>query len=69
MMGLERNAQHSDEGERGKVLLRFIKDRYSGSATGKTISLRYDNTTGLLREVDEEFESVEAEDYEDKGDY
>ena len=70
MMGLERNAQHADESERSKVVFRFIKDRYAGSATGKTISLRYDTTTGLLREVDEEFTSVEPEDYDDdRGDY
>lgn len=70
MMGLERNAQHTDEAERSKVVFRFIKDRYAGSATGKTISLRYDTTTGLLREVDEEFTSVEPEDYDDdRGDY
>ena len=70
MAGLERNAQHPDESERSKVVFRFIKDRYSGSATGKTISLRYDNTTGLLREVDEEFDSVEPEDYDnERGDY
>jgi len=67
MMGLERNSQHENEQERSKVILRFIKDRYSGSATGKTISLRYDQVTGLLREVDEEFTSVEAEDFEDNG--
>jgi len=69
MMGLERNAQHIDTSERSKVLFRFIKDRYAGSATGTTVSLRYDAITGLLREVDEEFDSLEAEDYEDKGDY
>jgi len=67
MMGLERNAQHPDEPERAKVVFRFIKDRYSGSATGKTISLRYDTVTGLLREVDEEFSSVEPEEYDDNG--
>ena len=69
MMGLERNAQHLDISERSKVIFRFIKDRYAGSATGTTVSLRYDAVTGLLREVDEEFDSVEAEDFEDKGDY
>ena len=69
MMGLERNAQHIDITERSKVIFRFIKDRYAGSATGTTVSLRYDAVTGLLREVDEEFSSVEAEDFEDKGDY
>lgn len=69
MMGLERNAQHVDVSERSKVIFRFIKDRYAGSATGQTISLRYDSVTGLLREVDEEFSSVEAEDYEDRADY
>ena len=61
MYGLERNALHTDQSERAKMIFRTIKDRYAGSATGKTIALRYDSTTGLLREVDEEFESVEAD--------
>lgn len=70
MFGLERNAQHVDVTERSKVLLRFLKDRYSGASTGKTISLRYDIETGLLREVDEEFSSVESdEEFDAERDY
>lgn len=69
MFGFERNSQHEDEGERSKGIFRCIKDRYAGSATGRKLSLRYDSSTGLLREVDEEFSSVADEDFEEKGDY
>jgi len=61
MFGLERNNQHVDVDERKKTILRCLKDRFSGQATGKTFSLRYDSDTGLLKEVDEEWDSVEAE--------
>ena len=64
MMGLERNTQAEALEDRSKVVLRFLKDRYSGSATGQTISLRYDPETGLMREVDEEWSDVEAQSYE-----
>jgi twinkle protein len=61
MFGLERNNQHIDVDERKKTIFRCLKDRFSGQATGMTWSLRYDSETGLLREVDEEWDSVEAE--------
>lgn len=67
MYGLERNAQATTEAERSKVVFRFIKDRYSGTSTGKTISLRYDSSSGLLREVDEEFDSVEPDYFDENG--
>ena len=55
MFGLERNNQHEDVEERKKTILRCLKDRFSGQATGKTFCLKYDSETGLLKEVDEEF--------------
>lgn len=61
MFGLERNNQHKDVEERKKTIFRCLKDRFSGQATGKTWSLRYDTDTGLLREVDEEWDSIETE--------
>lgn len=61
MFGLERNNQHADKEERKKTIFRCLKDRFSGQATGKTFSLRYDDSNGLLREVDEEWDSVAQE--------
>jgi len=53
MIGVERNTIHEDEEERQKGLIRIIKDRFSGQATGKTIGFRYDKDTGILYESDE----------------
>lgn len=61
MYGLERNNQHIEPEERKKTIFRVLKDRFSGQATGKTFSLRYDSGSGLLREVDEEWDSVAAD--------
>lgn len=52
MVGLERNQQADDETQRQTTVLRVLKDRYTGQATGKTIPLHYDETTGLIREAD-----------------
>lgn len=52
MFGLERDQQADDPADRAVTTLRCLKDRYSGSGTGKTWSLRYDEPTGLLSEVD-----------------
>lgn len=65
MYGLERNNQHPEPPERQKMIFRILKDRYSGQSTGKTFSFRYDNHTGLLREVDEEWVTVESDTYTD----
>jgi twinkle protein len=50
MFGLERDQQADDPDDRALTTLRCLKDRYSGSATGKTWGLRYDDKTGLLAE-------------------
>lgn len=47
MFGLERNTQGEDEESR-ITTFRVIKDRNTGQATGKTLPLGYDITTGLL---------------------
>jgi twinkle protein len=53
MLGVERNTIAEDPDERQKGLIRVIKDRFSGEATGQTIGFRYDTTTGTLMESDE----------------
>lgn len=53
--GLERNQQSEDEDVRHTTTLRCLKDRYTGLATGKTISIKYEKDTGLLKEVSETF--------------
>lgn len=50
MFGLERNQQADDEAERQTTTFRVLKDRYTGNATGRTIQLGYDETTGRLFE-------------------
>lgn len=53
-IGLERDQQAEDEEERRTTTVRFLKDRYTGRATGSTFQLRYDFANGRLSEVDEE---------------
>ena len=47
MFGLERNTQDKD---RKPTVLRVLKHRFYGSATGKTFGLAFDEATGLLSE-------------------
>lgn len=56
MMGVERNTLHPDPAERNKGLIRCIKDRFSGRATGHTIGFVYDTDSGLCLETEEEFD-------------
>jgi twinkle protein len=53
MMGVERNTIAEELEERQKGLIRIIKDRFSGQATGLTIGFRYDVDTGQLLEADD----------------
>lgn len=48
--GLERNPQHEDPEIAQQTTFRCLKDRYTGRATGKTITLAYDPATGLISE-------------------
>jgi twinkle protein len=48
--GLERNPQHEDAEIAQQTTLRCLKDRYTGRATGKLITLAYDAGTGLISE-------------------
>ena len=53
MLGVERNTIHEDYNERQKGIVRCIKDRFSGKATGQTIGFIYDQETGMMLESDE----------------
>jgi twinkle protein len=63
MFGLERNTQAEDPNERDIGLLRVIKDRFTGQATGKTFHLRYDPITGLLNPIDPDVEALLTEEF------
>ena len=65
MFGLERNQQADTPEERSTTRLRCLKDRYTGQATGKVVSLRYDDASGLLNEVDEVFDETTGGDNAD----
>ena len=51
MLGLERDQQADDVATRQTTVLRVLKDRYTGQATGQTIYLGYDGETGVLFET------------------
>ena len=60
MIGLERNQQASDEEVRGTTIMRILKDRYTGRASGFTQAFGYDNKTGrLFEKQDCPFDTVE----------
>lgn len=48
MFGLERNQQAEDEAERHRTTFRILKDRYTGQATGHTLTMGYDGETGRI---------------------
>lgn len=48
MFGLERDQQAEDEAERQETTFRVLKDRYTGQATGHTLTLGYDSDTGRI---------------------
>lgn len=49
-IGIERNQQAADLGERCTSTIRVLKDRITGRSTGETFEARYDQATGLLSE-------------------
>lgn len=70
MLGVERNTLHEDPEERNKGLVRVVKDRYIGTATGNTISFMYDADTGLCLEMADENFVVESDvDGDDREDF
>ena len=56
MFGIERNTLHEEPEERNKGLIRVLKDRFSGSATGRTVGFYYDKDTGLVHETEVDFQ-------------
>lgn len=56
--GLERNPQDDDPLMAQQSILRCLKDRYTGRATGKLIPLQYDTKSGLISEASE-FRQIE----------
>lgn len=57
VFGIERD-QQSDEDDKDYSLLRGLKDRYTGRATGKTLGFFYDTTTGQKHEVEHQDKSL-----------
>lgn len=55
LFGYERNQQAEDEQERNTTTFRVLKDRNTGLATGHTIKLFYDHSTGRMQEVVDPF--------------
>lgn len=68
MFGIERNTLHEDPDERNKGLIRILKDRFSGNATGRTVGFRYEKTTGIVYESDDDFE-IEQTEAKDDSDF
>ena len=63
LFGMERNQQAESDDERQTTTFRVLKDRYTGQATGHTITLRYDSTQGKLYTAD----STEAYGFTDES--
>lgn len=69
MFGIERNTLHEDPEERNKGLIRVLKDRFSGSATGRTVGFYYDKDTGLVHETSMDFEIEQTETNDGDSDF
>ena len=65
MLGIERNTLHEEPEERNKGLIRVLKDRFSGSATGRTVGFYYDKETGIVHETEADFEIEQTESTDD----
>lgn len=63
MIGLERDQQHENTVMRSITTVRFLKDRYTGRATGQVVHLGYDHDTGLLFETALPSEDAPAAEY------
>ena len=69
VFGLERNQQAEDETTRHTTTLRCLKDRYTGLATGKTISIRYNKETGRLFEVEDRKEEDNTFEFDEENEF
>jgi twinkle protein len=65
MLGIERNTLHEDPTMRNKGLVRVLKDRFSGNATGHTIGFHYDKDTGICHQLEESFNIEKSEESND----
>jgi len=61
MLGLERNTLAENLEDRQRGLIRVIKDRFTGRATGQTVGFIYDLDTGITTQSEEDFEIEEQE--------
>ena len=68
MFGIERNTLHADTDERNKGLVRIVKDRFSGNATGHTVGFVYDRDTGICLEADDDFQ-IEVTEEDNESDF
>lgn len=59
MFGIERDTQAVDEETKLRAKFRVLKDRYTGQATGKVLTMCYDPDTGL-QHVDNDWEWPEV---------
>lgn len=66
MFALERDQQSEEESERNTTLLRCLKDRYTGRATGQRMLLGYDHETGRLFESRHYEKSAAVHGFEDE---
>ena len=55
--GIERNKGATDANKRHLTKLRCLKDRYTGEADGEVITVKFDQETGRLTEVEEVVEA------------
>lgn len=62
--GIERNKNDEDKEKRHITRLRCLKDRYTGEADGEVITIKFNQDTGRLVEVDDIEETVELEEGE-----
>jgi len=60
---LERNQQAETEEERDLSYLRCLKDRYTGQAVGKVITMKYNRHTGQKVEVQHNADETDGKDY------
>jgi twinkle protein len=69
MFGIERNTLHDKPSERNKGLIRVLKDRFSGGATGLTTGFRYEPTNGVVYETEEVDFQIEKTGGDDDNDF
>ena len=56
MFGMERDQQDEDDEAKHTTTIRVLKDRYTGQSTGCCFNIKYDADSGMLVEVEEEYD-------------